>query len=397
MNLVGLCDNLINPDQKNHIMYQVNTNLAFGMKRLSYFTGIDPCVDPVYDASKTEAVAQGIPFGWNAGWIFEKDGTPSEIYPVIKEANIQAHHLGGLLYDKEVLSVDKLSRSNRSDVSYYGKSDYLENIGKITITKQSETTSGVITAFDDGTIMLTNGSADTPISLKMEKYALEDMDFFDTKSGMWKSVRKIRLEDVTLSALERTVRLEGGAAIVLRLKDGAKPIKKTGLASLSVSAYAYNGKRHKAPTIYVKDSMGKIIPKSSYTITKPTTQLKAVGKYTYTVKFKGDYTGTKKLTLTIRPAKPVIKTSKAAKKAITIKWKKEKKTQVSGYQIMAATNKEFTKNKKTVNIKGYNKVSKKNTKLKAKTKYYVKIRTYKTVKGVKIYSNWSKINIVKTK
>ena len=76
---------------------------------------------------------------------------------------------------------------------------------------------------------------------------------------------------------------------------------------------------------------------------------------------------------------------------------KEKKTQVSGYQIMAATNKEFTKNKKTVNIKGYNKVSKKITKLKAKTKYYVKIRTYKTVKGVKIYSNWSKINIVKTK
>ena len=36
-------------------------------------------------------------------------------------------------------------------------------------------------------------------------------------------------------------------------------------------------------------------------------------------------------------------------------------------------------------------------KLKAKKKYYVRIRTYKTVDGNKIYSSWSKVLNVKTK
>ena len=85
------------------------------------------------------------------------------------------------------------------------------------------------------------------------------------------------------------------------------------------------------------------------------------------------------------------------KKAITVNWKKGKKAQVTGYQIMAATNNKFTKNKKTLTVKGYNKGSKKITKLKAKTKYYFKIRTYKTVNGVKIYSDWSKAKTIKTK
>ena len=45
--------------------------------------------------------------------------------------------------------------------------------------------------------------------------------------------------------------------------------------------------------------------------------------------------------------------------------------------------------------------SKKISKLKAKKKYYVRVRTYKTVKvngkNTKIYSSWSKAKTVKTK
>jgi hypothetical protein len=37
------------------------------------------------------------------------------------------------------------------------------------------------------------------------------------------------------------------------------------------------------------------------------------------------------------------------------------------------------------------------TGLKAKTKYYVQIRTYKTVNGVKFYSAWSAKKSMKTK
>ena len=82
---------------------------------------------------------------------------------------------------------------------------------------------------------------------------------------------------------------------------------------------------------------------------------------------------------------------------MTVKWKKGKKAQVTGYQVMVATNKKFTKNVKKTFVKGYSKTSCKITKLKAKKTYYAKVRTYKTVKGVKIYSDWSKIKQVKTK
>ncbi len=172
-------------------------------------------------------------------------------------------------------------------------------------------------------------------------------------------------------------------------------IKKASKVKLSTTSYTYNGKK-KSPKIYVKDSAGKTISSKYYKVSNPSGR-KSIGKYTYTVKFTGNYSGTKKLTLTIKPVKPTLNTPKAAKKAITVKWKKGKKAQVTGYQVMVATNSKFTKNKKTATVKGYTKVSKKMTGLKAKTKYYVKVRSYKTVKGVKIYSSWSKVKTIKTK
>lgn len=89
----------------------------------------------------------------------------------------------------------------------------------------------------------------------------------------------------------------------------------------------------------------------------------------------------------------------AGKKAFTIKWKKV--SAATGYQVQYATDSKFSKNKKTVTVKKNSTTSKKISKLKAKKKYYVRIRTYKTVKvngkSTKIYSNWSKAKTVKTK
>jgi len=175
-------------------------------------------------------------------------------------------------------------------------------------------------------------------------------------------------------------------------------IRKASGTKLKISSYLYNGKKKTAPKVIVKDSKGKVISSKYYTVTKPKKVLKEIGTYTYIVKFKGDkYTGTKRLTLTIKPAKTTIKTVKKAKKAITVKWAKGKKVQVSGYEILLATNSKFTKGKKTVIVKGYKNVSKKVTKLKAKKTYFVKVRTYKTVKGAKVYSDWSKVKKTKTK
>ena len=89
------------------------------------------------------------------------------------------------------------------------------------------------------------------------------------------------------------------------------------------------------------------------------------------------------------------------KKSIKIKWKKQSakmaKSRISGYQIQLATNSKFTKGKKTVTVKGYKKTSRKIKELKRGKKYYVKIRTYKTVGGKKYYSPWSKTKKVRTK
>ncbi len=94
------------------------------------------------------------------------------------------------------------------------------------------------------------------------------------------------------------------------------------------------------------------------------------------------------------PAKTKVQKISAGKKSITAQWKKV--AGVSAYQVQIATNKKFSKNKKTF------KVSKKSTKvkikkLKAKKVYYVRVRSYKTVNGKKTYSKWSTVRKVKTK
>ena len=53
------------------------------------------------------------------------------------------------------------------------------------------------------------------------------------------------------------------------------------------------------------------------------------------------------------------------------------KARITGYQIQLATDGNFTKNKRTKTVKGYRNTSKKVTNLKAKKKYYIRIRTYK--------------------
>ena len=95
------------------------------------------------------------------------------------------------------------------------------------------------------------------------------------------------------------------------------------------------------------------------------------------------------------PKKTSIKKVKGAKEAISVTWKKV--SGVKGYQVQVATNKKFKKNKKTVTIKKQKTTKTTVKKLKAKKKYYVRVRTYKIANGKKIYSSWSKVKSVKTK
>ena len=85
-----------------------------------------------------------------------------------------------------------------------------------------------------------------------------------------------------------------------------------------------------------------------------------------------------------KPKSASIKKVKSSKKAIAVEWVKTKG--VKGYEIQVATDKKFKKNKKTVTVKKQKTTKTTVKKLKAKKKYYVRVRTYKTVNGKKVYS-----------
>ena len=166
--------------------------------------------------------------------------------------------------------------------------------------------------------------------------------------------------------------------------------------TLSTTSYTYNGKTKK-PTVKVKDSKGNTISSTHYTVSYASGR-KYVGKYKVTVKFRSTsskYTGTMSAYFKINPKGTTLKTPTAGSKSFTAKWTKQS-TQTSGYQLQYSTSSKFT-NAKTVTISSNKTISKKITKLTAKKKYYVRIRTYKTVSGTKYYSAWSSVKTVTTK
>lgn len=102
----------------------------------------------------------------------------------------------------------------------------------------------------------------------------------------------------------------------------------------------------------------------------------------------GDDSGEGKITAK-RPLRPQIRKINRTARAFRIKWKNSR-GKVNGYQIQYSTNKNFKGAKvRTVNVKRAGAVQKRITGLKAKRRYYVRIRAFRTVENKKIYSLWS--------
>ena len=167
---------------------------------------------------------------------------------------------------------------------------------------------------------------------------------------------------------------------------------------LKATSLTYNGKV-RTPKVIVKDRTGKALVKNTdYTVSYAKGR-KYVGKYAVKITFKGKYSGTKTLYFTIKPKATSISSLKAGSKKFTVKWKKQA-TQTTGYQVQYSASSKFSK-AKTVTVGKNRTVSKKISKLSGKKKYYVRVRTYKTVKingkSIRIYSGWSKAKTVTTK
>ena len=171
-------------------------------------------------------------------------------------------------------------------------------------------------------------------------------------------------------------------------------LSKLCTVSVSETKLTYTGSVCK-PTTTVKLGSTKLTLGTDYTLSY-SGACKKVGAYKVTITGKGNYTGSVKKTFKIIPRATWFTSLVRSGNKATLKWKK-RTTQVSGYQLQYSTSKTFASSK--TKKKTFSKTSttkKKLTSLKRNKRYYVRVRTYKKVNGVKYYSAWSNIATFKT-
>ena len=178
----------------------------------------------------------------------------------------------------------------------------------------------------------------------------------------------------------------GSVSKTYSIKNNFKKATVSGISNKS-----YTGKNI-TQSITVKYN-GKTLKKGTdYTVSYSNN--KSIGTATVKIAGKGSYTGTITKTFKINPAKQEIQKLTAKSKAFFVDW--AQKGSATGYEIQYATNSKFTSAKK-VTITNKNTDTKTISKLSGKKKYYVRVRSYTTVKGTKYYGAWSASKSVTTK
>ena len=178
----------------------------------------------------------------------------------------------------------------------------------------------------------------------------------------------------------------GSVSKTFKIKNDFKKATISGISNKS-----YTGKNI-TQSITVKYNGKTLKNGTDYTVSYSSN--KNIGTATVKITGKGSYTGTITKTFKINPAKQEIQKLTAKSKAFFVDW--AQKGSASGYEIQYATNSKFTSAKK-VTITN-NKTDKTTiSKLSGKKKYYVRVRSYTTVKGTKYYGAWSSVKNVTTK
>lgn len=181
----------------------------------------------------------------------------------------------------------------------------------------------------------------------------------------------------------------GAWSDVKSIKTANNDITKASVSGISTKAFT-----GKAITQNVTVKVGNTVLKNGTDYTVSYSNNKKVGKATVKITGKGKYGGVITKTFKINPAKQQIQKLTAKSKAFFIDW--AQKGSATGYEIQYATNSKFTSAKK-VTITN-NKTDKTTvSKLSANKKYYVRVRSYTTVKGTKYYGAWSATKTVTTK
>ena len=246
-------------------------------------------------------------------------------------------------------------------------------LSRISISKASVTLSTSTYAYD--------GKAKTPsVTVKVGGKTLKkDTDYTVSYSNN----TKIGTAKVTITGKGNYT---GSISKTYSIKNNFKKATISGISNKS-----YTGKNI-TQSITVKYNGKTLKNGTDYTVSYSNN--KKVGTATVKITGKGSYTGTITKTFKINPAKQEIQKLTAKSKAFFVDW--AQKGSATGYEIQYATNSKFTSAKK-VTIKN-NKTDKTTvSKLSGKKKYYVRVRSYTTVKGTKYYGAWSASKSVTTK
>lgn len=175
-------------------------------------------------------------------------------------------------------------------------------------------------------------------------------------------------------------------------------IDRIGKIAWSGLEVAYDG-REKTPSVSVKDSKGMRLKEGADYQVRYSKGRTNPGVYKAILEFCGDYSGTAAAKMTIRPKAVSLKKVTGKSKSLLVTWKPQN-AQIDGYQIRYSTSGKGGNITKTISA-GENAEAKTISALKGKAKYYVRIRTYKTVKAdgesQRLYSDWSAKKAARTK
>ena len=246
-------------------------------------------------------------------------------------------------------------------------------LSRISISKASVTLSTSTYAYD--------GKAKTPsVTVKVGGKTLKkDTDYTVSYSNN----TKIGTAKVTITGKGNYT---GSISKTYSIKNN---FKKATVSGISTKAFTGN---NITQSITVKCNGKTLKNGTDYTVSYSNN--KNIGTATVKITGKGSYTGTITKTFKINPAKQEIQKLTAKSKAFFVDW--AQKGSATGYEIQYATNSKFTSAKK-VTITNNKTDTKTISKLSGKKKYYVRVRSYTTVKGTKYYGAWSASKSVTTK
>lgn len=237
-----------------------------------------------------------------------------------------------------------------------------------------------------------NGLIDT-LGIKADRLFLAEFQFGTYAYAIWDSTTATiyfldKEEDGSYTVKETNTRVLKSQGMKAT-KSSVTLVKGKTLACSGMftrtgdGALSYASSNKKIVSVDAKTGAAKCVGygTAKITISAAATYRYAAGKVSFTVK--------------VVPGKVTIGKLTGRKKALTVRWKRI--SGVSGYKIVYARNKSFTKGKKTVTIKSYKTYYKTIRKLRSRVRYYVKVRAYKTVSGKNYYGAYSKVKSIKTK